>query len=140
MGPESYPVIESFRQEMKRNPGVLSVSESSSLPGLGFSNLGFGAEGVDQSFSLNLFCVDDEFDDLLNLEMVTGRFFSKDFGSDSTSAILNETAVKVLGIGNPIGLRINDFNPGGNNYTLPLSEWSGITITNHFTPGSGQWC
>jgi putative ABC transport system permease protein len=116
IGPESYPILNSFREEMKRNPGVLSVSESSSLPGMGFSNLGFGAEGIDNSFTLNVFSVDDEYGDLLNLKMADGRFLSKDYGADSTSAILNETAVKVLGIDDPIGLRINDFNPGGNHY------------------------
>ena len=36
--------------------------------------------------------------------MVEGRYFSKDFGSDTTSLILNETAVRDLGLSNPVGM------------------------------------
>jgi putative ABC transport system permease protein len=37
------------------------------------------------------------------MELVAGRFFSKDFPSDSGAVVINETAAKTIGYDNPIG-------------------------------------
>ena len=51
--------------------------------------------------------VDFNFLETLGIKLVEGRSFSKEFGSDySQSVILNETAVKKLGIVNPVGQKI----------------------------------
>ncbi len=51
--------------------------------------------------------VDFNFLETLGIKLVEGRSFSKEFGSDQTqSVILNETAVKKLGIVNPVGQKI----------------------------------
>jgi ABC-type antimicrobial peptide transport system permease subunit len=39
----------------------------------------------------------------LGIKMVAGRAFSRDFASDTTSVILNEAAVKVMGLSDPVG-------------------------------------
>ena len=44
-----------------------------------------------------------------------GRTFSLDFASDSTSVIINETAVKVMGMQNPLGQQITLY---GNKYKI----------------------
>ena len=51
--------------------------------------------------------VDFNFLETMGIKLVEGRSFSKEFGSDHTqSVILNETAVKKLGIVNPVGQKI----------------------------------
>ncbi|MEE4214753.1 MAG: FtsX-like permease family protein [Bacteroidales bacterium] len=95
------------KNEIERFSSVQHVSYSSSLPGRGFNNIGFRAEGVDKSFTLNLFSADPAYDDILKLKMADGRFFSTDRYSDSTAVILNENAVNVIGIESPIGKHIN---------------------------------
>jgi len=51
--------------------------------------------------------VDYNFLETMGIELKEGRFFSEEFGSDMTkSTILNETAVKQLGITDPIGKTI----------------------------------
>ena len=40
--------------------------------------------------------------------MLKGRNFNKDLASDSSSVILNESAVKALGLEEPIGAKLND--------------------------------
>jgi len=51
--------------------------------------------------------IDFNFLETLGIKLVEGRSFSKEFGSDQTqSVILNETAVKKLGIVNPVGQKI----------------------------------
>jgi putative ABC transport system permease protein len=53
--------------------------------------------------------VDYDFVQTMGIKILQGREFSKDFGSDLTqSAILNETAVKRLGITDPLGKQISN--------------------------------
>ncbi len=101
--PEFTNHYESFREELMKNPLVINVAASRPLPGYNFSNWGFQAEGVDQPFTLNVYSSDENLDDVLELEMVKGRFFSDEIPTDTAAAILNETAVRVLGMDDPIG-------------------------------------
>ncbi len=104
--------------DLKRYPVVQHITYASSLPGKGFSNIGFGAEGVDKNFTLNVFSTDQGYDDVLKLEISGGRFFSPERLSDSTAVLLNETAVKVLEIDNPIGKYIHDHGSTRYNYKI----------------------
>ncbi len=45
----------------------------------------------------------DEFMKTMDMQLLSGRGFSKDFGTDTSSIILNEAAVKVMGLKNPVG-------------------------------------
>ena len=58
--------------------------------------------------SKNITCiiVDDEYMETLDLKLVEGRFFSKDFPTDSLTVVMNEKAVAELGIQDPIGKRV----------------------------------
>jgi putative ABC transport system permease protein len=88
------------------------------LPGRSFSNIGFGAEGIDESFTLNLCICDYDFLDTLKLEMAKGRFFSRDFGSDANAAVINEKTAALLGWDDPIGKRINNWAENRGNFTI----------------------
>jgi len=103
------------KDDLEKYPAVQHISFASSLPGMGFSNIGFGAEGADKSFTLNVFSADPGYDDVLKLELSEGRFFSHDRMIDSTAVLLNKTAVEVIGIDKPIGKYITD---GGFNYEI----------------------
>ncbi len=50
--------------------------------------------------------------------MAQGRFFSRDFVSDSNAAVLNEKAVELLGWNNPIGKRINNWAQNRGNFVV----------------------
>lgn len=115
--PDSFArVSKTFQDEIKQLTGVTGVTVSSSLPGFSFVNLGFGAEGVERSFSLNIIGSDPGFDKTIGLTMLKGRFFSHEFPTDSTGIILNETAVRVLGLKNPIGTKMFDFDRNQHKY------------------------
>ena len=101
--------IEPFKQALSGYSNIIDVSGSGSLPGTAFNNIGFGAEGIDNSFTLNLCVCDYNFQKVLKLKMVKGRFFSKEFPSDSSAVILNQKAADLLGGDNPIGKKINNF-------------------------------
>jgi putative ABC transport system permease protein len=50
--------------------------------------------------------VDDQYASTLNIEMKEGRFFSKDFSTDSLAVVMNEKAVSELGLKEPVGTRL----------------------------------
>ena len=83
--------------------GFLPVSSSSR------SDTTFSTETVmteSNGFNMQYWTVDYDYLETIGMEMNEGRNFSRDFGSDSTAIILNETAVKLAGLQNPIGKNI----------------------------------
>jgi len=59
-----------------------------------------------------------EFTETLGLKVVEGRGFSREFASDSNAVLINETAVKYMGLIDPIGKYIRNSNI--ENPNLPL--------------------
>ena len=107
-----------FKAALRNNTSIVDVSGSNTLPGEGFSNIGFGAEGVEKNFTLNLCVCDYDFLKTLKLELEQGRFFSKEFSTDSHAAILNEKAATLLSWENPIGNKINNWSRNRGNFTV----------------------
>ncbi len=99
---------ESFRDELKRQPGVIDASISSSIPTKGNFGDGYVPEstGTDKpllkDLGLSSFMVDNDFIPTLNIQILRGRNFSKEF-NDSASVIINETAAKLIGWKEPVG-------------------------------------
>lgn len=95
-----------FKEEASRIPGVKSISRLSQAPTLLDNKTG----GVDWSgknpSSTILFTYVAAGYDLvktLNLKMVEGRDFSKNFATDSIGYIVNEKALQLIGYKDPIG-------------------------------------
>jgi putative ABC transport system permease protein len=95
--------LESYQDELRKLPEVIQVSISAKVPGDKITNWGFGAEGMENSFSLNVNLADETYAETMGLEMVRGRYFSKEFGADTGKIVLNETAVNLLEMEDPIG-------------------------------------
>jgi len=95
--------IETFKDVLRKNPEIIQVSASVNVPGDQITNWGFGAEGIENGFSLNVNITDETFVETMGLEMVEGRYFSKEFPADSAKIVLNQTAVDLLELENPIG-------------------------------------
>jgi putative ABC transport system permease protein len=101
---------DAFKQELLKYPNILTVSNTDSLPGRHFDPNGHRLEGrpLTEEYTLYTMYGDYNFVDLLDLEIVAGRYFSKDIVTDATSAVvINETAVKELGLTDPIGKRFH---------------------------------
>jgi len=95
--------LDAYKDELRDLSEVLQVSASAWVPGDRITNWGFGAEGVEKSFSLNANLTDESYIETMGMEMVSGRYFSKDFKADTGKIVLNETAVKLLEMEEPIG-------------------------------------
>lgn len=93
-----------FKEELLRHPGISAVGFSNGLPGQPtYQMRNFRAEGIEEGTGLNWILADDSFLPTLDLELLQGENFSIGNSRDSTGVILNETAVKQLGIENPLG-------------------------------------
>ncbi|MFN2458374.1 MAG: ABC transporter permease [Chitinophagaceae bacterium] len=98
---------ETFKTELMKIPGVEIVSGTTTMPGTeNFFGVSFKKEASKESLTGRGIIVDENFAKTLDLKLIQGRFFSKTFGTDSLSLVLNEKAVSELGLTNPIGARL----------------------------------
>jgi putative ABC transport system permease protein len=99
------PAKESFKQTIAGIPGVQSTAISSSVPGSGNPGAYSEIENIHGDFqvaNLDLYYVDFDYIKQFDIKVVAGRAFSRDFGTDTTQAlILNEAAVKMFGYTSP---------------------------------------
>ncbi len=95
-----------FKEALRQNPAILEVSGSNTLPGRFFNSCLVQPEEFDQSVTMNISLCEPEFQDVIQLKMVQGRFFSREYGTDSTAVILNQTAADLLAWDDPIGKTI----------------------------------
>uniref|UniRef100_UPI00404898CC ABC transporter permease n=1 Tax=Roseivirga sp. TaxID=1964215 RepID=UPI00404898CC len=114
--------LQAFKTELERNPLVESVSVSGFIPATNIYNdspfLSENATSAEEGVSLQIWFVDQDYARTYDLKIEDGRFFSKEFASDSSAMVLNEAAIKRFGYtDNPIGRRIKALN-GNNIYTI----------------------
>ncbi|GAB2586730.1 ABC transporter permease [Spirosoma areae] len=94
---------EAFKQEVARLAGVASIGGTSSAPGEeGFFGITFRKNGETETVTGRGCIVDDQYLQTLQMDMLAGRPFGRAF-NDSLSVILNEEAVRQMGLANPIG-------------------------------------
>ncbi len=106
MSGEIYKNLEAFKNELLAHPGVQDITTASqNLTDVASSTSGADWEGkaTDQEILLNQLSVDLDFIKTFKINMAEGRAFSKERGTDSTAFILNEEAVKQMGITDPVG-------------------------------------
>ena len=114
-----------FNDELSKIGGVEGVSSNSSMPGeQNFFGLSFQVIGAKEPMTGRGVIVDEQYAKTLDLQLKEGRFFSRDFGTDSLSLVLNEKAVNELGLTNPVGTRLtspDDFaNAPGKTYVYTV--------------------
>ena len=99
--------IPAFKNELLSIPGVESASGTSTMPGnQNFFGTTWQEIGSKSPMTGRGMIVDEDYDKTLGLELKEGRFFSKEFSTDTLSVVLNERAVKELGLKNAIGSRL----------------------------------
>lgn len=93
---------QAFRNAIDGYSNVEKTSfTNNSFPGVNNTTV-FKAADSDQDHIMGVYYADYDHADVLKLEMVAGRFFSRDFPSDSTAIILNEAAAREFGWEDPL--------------------------------------
>lgn len=97
--------LETYLSEVKKIPGVI---DASSMDNNFFfyprtNELEWEGKSPDRKIDFNQLAVNTGFIEMLDIEMKEGRAFSKDFATDDTKIIFNETAIEMMNLNNPIG-------------------------------------
>jgi putative ABC transport system permease protein len=100
-----YKQLVPFRDQLLQIPGVEKVGFSRAVPGTTYNNNAFfnDEDPEKRTYLLNQTQVSFDFPQALGVQLVEGRFFSREYGSDSSSVLINESAVKSLGLKDPVG-------------------------------------
>lgn len=110
-----YGHYDAAREELMRVPavqGVTSCNTNILNSGKTTGDTDWAGKDPGMSFVVSPFGVDENFVQLLNMEIVAGRDF-RSGKADSAHFILNETAVKAAGITDPIGKRFELWETDG---------------------------
>ncbi|MBS1531651.1 MAG: ABC transporter permease [Bacteroidetes bacterium] len=127
---------QTFRREMLKIPGVQSAAVAESLP----TEATRDRSGWSKNTSLDAkqitimtnFFADRNYIPTMGMQMALGRNFSSDFPSDSSALIINETAVKLLGLKDPLNQTL--YRPSGNisNGRFPTKAYHIIGVVKDF--------
>ncbi|MDH4158278.1 MAG: ABC transporter permease, partial [candidate division Zixibacteria bacterium] len=98
-----------LKSKLQAHSSVLAVTAAASLPswGMDITTEGVSWDGKepDQQLLMRGLGVDYNFFDAFGMEVVEGRPFSREYGLDTANYILNQAAVKAMGIHSPVGKR-----------------------------------
>ena len=111
--PEIHDHFEVVKAELEKTGAVVAVAESGSpLTGVWSSTSGISWQGKDPNLAVDFLAdrVSMDYPKLIGWTIAAGRNFSKDFPSDSAGIILNEAAVKFMGLKDPVGEKIRWFD------------------------------
>lgn len=107
-----------LEESISQLAGVETVGASTSMPGIPDWSGNIRADHAESDRLINFAQVDYEYLDALGIQVLEGRTFSQDFPTDTINTIiLNETAVRELGIVDPIGQRMI-WDAGGPDTTI----------------------
>ena len=103
--------FEAMKTEFKNHPDVFDVTAVSRVPGEWKSisetylrHIGGESQDSVPSYHMNF---DESALGVFEMEMTTGAYFTGNIGVDSSKVILNETAVRLLGLESPVGSQVN---------------------------------
>ena len=109
--------FDAVRNELMQSGAIREVAESGSpVTAVWSTNSGFDWKGKDPNIAVEFPNIDVSYDygKTVGFQFKEGRDFSKEFVSDSTAFIANETAIKYMGLKNPVGETI---------------KWDGVPFT-----------
>jgi putative ABC transport system permease protein len=115
--------VESFKQVLSSLPDVVSSTNSSVMFQSGIPGSSFRIENAPATdfMSCQFLDVDYDFAETYRVSVEKGRYFSRDFATDSSSVVINESAARVFKTENPVGKTVYNVNTnarGDQAYTI----------------------
>ena len=107
---------ELFKQKAINNTDIVNISKMRNSPTAIFhhtTSISWPAKDPNLAVSFADGVIGYDFVKTMDLQLQSGRDFSKDFSTDSAAYLLNETAVKKMGLKNPVGQTITWGNHPG---------------------------
>ena len=122
-----------FKDEISRLPGVKDVTMTGYMPVNGWrsNDAFFTSPALDQktAISMQKWSVDERYIPTMDIKILQGRNFSKEFLSDSGAIIINEAAMKFLGFNDLTGKKVYEID---DIKTKKLIEFNIIGVVRNF--------
>ena len=99
--------VSALKEELGRHPDIVAVSSAMWIPASWGTERRVVAEGFDEkeAWTMNAYGLDYGLIELLGIQIVQGRSFSRKY-ADSGKYIINQTAARKLNWRNPIGKKL----------------------------------
>lgn len=97
---------DALKNELKQNSNILDVATVSSMPGSGFGRNGVRPDGTpeDDIWIVSVMNMDENYFELMDMEIVEGRNYSREFSTDPQEGIIiNEAFVREVGWESGVG-------------------------------------
>lgn len=98
--------FDAFRQDLLNTGAVVSVCKSNSPPSEIYSNNNGwewkNSQPIEKTVIFSTIATEYDYTKTMGIKMIDGRDFSRDF-ADSNSVVINQAAVKRMGLKNPVG-------------------------------------
>ena len=103
---------EEFVAQLKKIPGVVNAAFTMNIMvGRNYGNYGLSWDGKNPSDKIYFegFGAGYDFTETMGMKITEGRSFSKNYGYESDKILLNEEAVRIMGLKNPVGKTVQLF-------------------------------
>lgn len=95
--------MDAFKNAVDQQSGIVKSSyTNAAFPNGGNNTTVFKTASSEQDHIMTIYYADYDHQDVLKFELKEGRYFSKDFPSDSSAILINEAAVKEFGFTKPL--------------------------------------
>ncbi len=104
--------LNALKTEMLRSENIVSAAGSTNFSGYSFSNNQWNWEGKgpENDILFRATYIDYNYLETFEISMLDGRSFSKDFPGDTLAVVLNQTAIDLMGLEDPVGKSLNSMN------------------------------
>lgn len=128
---------DAFKNEVSKFAGVKGGAYAGYLPvaGSARNDMSYSSEAAmnaQNSINMQTWNIDYDYIPLMEMEIIKGRNFSREFGSDSSATIINEATARLLGWDNPIGKKLYTYFQDQFGTQLISREVIGVVKDFHF--------
>ena len=97
-------------EELRLKPGIAAVTSTDSSPldiGSNTHSVSWRGKDSESQVSMKIISVNFDFLDVMKIELVAGRGFDADFGTDKINYLVNQKALEVMGFEHPLGEKLS---------------------------------
>jgi putative ABC transport system permease protein len=97
---------ETFKQELEKQPGILSVCYTNDSPiQVGSNTYGVQWRGKDPDYNVLIpyIQVDHDFCSTFDVDIIAGRDFNESYATDTNKVLINEKFANLIGLEEPVG-------------------------------------
>lgn len=120
-----------FKEQLQQYSRISNVTLSQGRPGMVYNWEGFELNGERDGYAI--FTVDPDYFDVYGMDIIEGRNFSRKMSTDPfRTCLLNEAAVRKLGLKSPVGTLFHHDDLGGSAFPARDIEVIGVVKDFHY--------